>query len=61
MLVTEYISDMVSLHDLQDREVVSSSVTAWHVKDLDDIFGRMNKAGVTHEDVGSRNMWCGRC
>jgi hypothetical protein len=46
------------LHDLQDRGDVSS-VTAWYVKTLNNIFVRMDKAGATHENVGSRNILIG--
>ncbi|KIJ94602.1 hypothetical protein K443DRAFT_110188 [Laccaria amethystina LaAM-08-1] len=58
VLVIEYISDAMSLANIRDR-VDIGSVTAWHVKALDDIFVRMNKAGVTHEDVGARNILIG--
>ena len=58
LLVIEYISNAVSLAHIQDRGDIGS-VTAWHIKALDDIFVRINKAGVTHEDVGARNILVG--
>jgi len=58
ILIIEYISDAVSLANIRDGGDVGS-VTAWHVKALDDIFVRINKAGVTHEDVGARNILIG--
>jgi tRNA A-37 threonylcarbamoyl transferase component Bud32 len=58
VLVIEYISDAVSWHNLQDCGDVSS-VTAWLIKALIGIFVRINKAGVTHQDVGLRNILIG--
>ena len=58
VLVIEYISNAVSLQNFQDREDISS-ITAWLVKALDDNFVRMNKAAVTHQDVGLPDILIG--
>ena len=58
VLVIKYISNVVSLQNFQDRGDVSL-VRSWLVKALDDIFVRINKAAVTHQDVGLRNILIG--
>jgi serine/threonine-protein kinase RIO1 len=58
VLVVEYISDAVSLHNLQDSGDIGS-LKAWHVEALEDVFRKVNKAGVTHQDVDTHNLLIG--
>ena len=58
VLVIKYISNTVSLQNFQDRGDVSL-VRSWLVKALDDIFVRINKAAVTHQDVGLPDILIG--
>ena len=53
-----YLERGVVTKNFQDRGDVSL-VRSWLVKALDDIFVRINKAAVTHQDVGLRNILIG--
>ena len=58
ILVIEYISNEVLLANIQDHRDIGS-MTTWRIKALDDIFVRIDKAGISYEGVGAWNILVG--